>query len=527
MSLVFDLSKDCLARLKNVVSSEKLLLHEEVALFQWKDELGRLRVWAKNVGAHQTGQFSLDYRLRDASHLKDQTLKLLKRITDVLSELSEVLDEPHDEVEAGKYHEEAGEWGASEDTTEITEIYRSLVKTITNLYQVSMAIRQPSQHDRFIEMTKRDAEPFRFWAAQHVSHKHPHADQFLIDRLGSAMAKQWAILKYRRKKQIKISHQMDNAEGEAYVKAFDDSSQLPLEAASSELPHAKTSPDEQEAIKVPVLPNEGANNTPFECPYCFFVITISDSRAWAHHVFRDLMPYMCVFPDCSTSYRSYESRREWYHHIQEKHTVGSGTNESYECCLCRQTLLPVLTFKRHVGRHLEDLALFVLSRTPQPKANLFGSDQSKGKESLDDSRSRLVSEPYVKEGLPLTGGEESIPQSCSESSNPWTEPESIDRETNSTQDSGPEQESYPREKEFTKASSEHSEGLNQISEGLHTGVRASVDELLVSRKRWTSEGLESNEATRLGDGGDPCLLGALTNKAQTWTRVGVVNGEMP
>jgi hypothetical protein len=52
-----------------LIDSEWLAQFEtEVSVRKWEDELGRLRVWAANIGAHQSGQSSLDYRLRDASH---------------------------------------------------------------------------------------------------------------------------------------------------------------------------------------------------------------------------------------------------------------------------------------------------------------------------------------------------------------------------------------------------------------------------------------------------------------------------
>lgn len=41
------------------------------------DELGRLRVWAANIGAHRTGRISLDFRLRDAPHIRTQIQGLL------------------------------------------------------------------------------------------------------------------------------------------------------------------------------------------------------------------------------------------------------------------------------------------------------------------------------------------------------------------------------------------------------------------------------------------------------------------
>ena len=50
------------------------------------DEFGRFSVWAGDVGAHQTGRASLDYRLREASHIHLQ-------LTELLEELREDLDE--------------------------------------------------------------------------------------------------------------------------------------------------------------------------------------------------------------------------------------------------------------------------------------------------------------------------------------------------------------------------------------------------------------------------------------------------
>jgi len=50
------------------------------------DEMGRFRVWATHAGAHQTGEDSLDYRLREALHIH-------KRVAELLEELSEGLED--------------------------------------------------------------------------------------------------------------------------------------------------------------------------------------------------------------------------------------------------------------------------------------------------------------------------------------------------------------------------------------------------------------------------------------------------
>lgn len=57
---------------------------EQIPLPKVKDELSRFKVWSGNIGAHRSGRSSLDYRLRDASHLR-------KRIIDLLEDLNESL----------------------------------------------------------------------------------------------------------------------------------------------------------------------------------------------------------------------------------------------------------------------------------------------------------------------------------------------------------------------------------------------------------------------------------------------------
>ena len=55
---------------------EKSTAHQAVAQ-GILDEFGRFRVWAGNAGAQETGRASLDYRLREASHIYDELIKLL------------------------------------------------------------------------------------------------------------------------------------------------------------------------------------------------------------------------------------------------------------------------------------------------------------------------------------------------------------------------------------------------------------------------------------------------------------------
>jgi hypothetical protein len=55
-----------------------------ISLSGVKDELGRFKVWVGNIGAHRTGRSSLDHRLRDASHIRKQVVRLLEDLAESL-----------------------------------------------------------------------------------------------------------------------------------------------------------------------------------------------------------------------------------------------------------------------------------------------------------------------------------------------------------------------------------------------------------------------------------------------------------
>lgn len=49
----------------------------DVARQKLLDEFARFKLWTGNIGAHRRGRSSLDWRLRDASHLRDLVISLL------------------------------------------------------------------------------------------------------------------------------------------------------------------------------------------------------------------------------------------------------------------------------------------------------------------------------------------------------------------------------------------------------------------------------------------------------------------
>ncbi|KAJ5633184.1 hypothetical protein N7490_009523 [Penicillium lividum] len=210
MATISELFQRCQAQFNLTINLHALSDGVEVPLQEWRDELGRFCGWAANIGAHQTILSSLDYLLRDASHIKTQIVTLLNQIQELLTDLKDVLEEQNDkgsQIDGSECL--ASSPGHENSTPEIREFHQGLVETITQLYQMSMIIRKPSQHDRLIGTDKLDSEPFRFWARQHASDKYPSADALAIDRISSAMARQKGVLKYRERHHAKLSQGID------------------------------------------------------------------------------------------------------------------------------------------------------------------------------------------------------------------------------------------------------------------------------------------------------------------------------
>jgi hypothetical protein len=135
MSTISSIVVSCLEELKAIISSGNLKVYSaEVPQALWQDELGRLRVWAANIGAHQTGQSSLDYRLRDASHIKEQTLRVLRRLQRLIQDLQDAI---RSESVSEDLSDSDGEGG---EKSEMQIIYQDLHDTIGHLFQAKVSL---------------------------------------------------------------------------------------------------------------------------------------------------------------------------------------------------------------------------------------------------------------------------------------------------------------------------------------------------------------------------------------------------
>lgn len=185
--------------------------------------------------------------------------------------------------------------------------------------------------------------------------------------------------------------------------------------------------------------SKGYSQGPIKCPCCHVVIEVESVAAWRGHFFRDLRPYACLAQDCRLPDRLYPCRREWAKHMDLAHwrtwicplgcpstrfatatdlrlhmtemhvsstfseqdlaALADLSNEADPakargaCPLCAEAhLMTPKDYQRHVGHHLEQLALFTVS------AALYDADGSEDDQDRD-GESRDAPESHTTSGL--------------------------------------------------------------------------------------------------------------------------------
>ena len=358
----------------------------------WQDELGRLRIWAANVGAHQTNQSSLDYRLRDSSHIRKQIVKLLDKLMKRLQEAGNAINGEGDDLEDSEVESLDGSVSDDEGLqTDVHHLQSSVATLITCLFQMSMLVRKPAQHDVRIGSREIEVAAFETFDKNHVRDKYPKAEDFIVSRLGSGLTRRRKYLRYRERHALKLKQGInaiaevdDNANSGSVLSEtlatdvqdwnvkFDDNAS---QSGFSQTTYAPTLMSGGH-ITIPAPPRSSLGGAPFECPYCYFIIVASSTRSWHGHVFQDLQPYICLEQTCSTSQKLYTTRHEWVHHVNTTHRsedfLVAGTDEQekgWSCILCEEPQKTRQQYDRHIARHLQELALFVLPRNDEESAD--------------------------------------------------------------------------------------------------------------------------------------------------------------
>jgi hypothetical protein len=216
---------------------------------------------------------------------------------------------------------------------ESTALYDSILESITSLFKLSMFIRKSARANKFLRSSKEEKYETRF-DILHVRDKFPYSaqDLGLMEHLGKANARRRQWLLYRKRHREKLAVQFDSRDDKlvneqnlnpsiklvspaheqdlldrrsllsptlsrqdsmtvlsstvastfhgisAETQGVEDNS----DAGFSETSYTESQfgDYEQNTLLVPRPPPESVDQSPFECPYCFEIISITGNRSW-------------------------------------------------------------------------------------------------------------------------------------------------------------------------------------------------------------------------------------------------------
>ncbi|KAF1954595.1 hypothetical protein CC80DRAFT_536757 [Byssothecium circinans] len=247
------------------------------------EEIDRYKLWAGNVGAHQSGKnysLSLDYRLREASFYRDRVIDLLavlerhlqKAITtqqgiqpaydddSVAGSENESLD--FGEIEEVGDNTEGSSWDISDTDSEVSlgEQLRqhsmansastsyapketsgnnfislhAITHTINCLYQ--LPLRRPAPISRIREESEHELRHFEHFDILYVKDKFPLLAEPIAVRLGKLITRRRQLLQYRKGHQEKLQQPSSTGTRPQLTSAFATTNKVkrPVEETPSE-----------------------------------------------------------------------------------------------------------------------------------------------------------------------------------------------------------------------------------------------------------------------------------------------------
>ena len=216
-----------------------------------------------------------------------------------------------------------------EPVSELSQLLLAITEAITSLYKLSIAIRNPTPRDRYAKAASSTPIDVSYDIG-HVYEKFPQvrSKAWLLEKLGRAITRRREFLRYRERHREKIggnirpstglnkrhelaetrrnvtyiepqspvggpvvgvetrsiSHsQLASTKATTYVANLNDK-KLDTQsiAGRSETSYVTSiAEDDSHSVRqIPDPPKESVNGMPFECPYCFTILAIKNTKHW-------------------------------------------------------------------------------------------------------------------------------------------------------------------------------------------------------------------------------------------------------
>ncbi|TVY80276.1 NAP1-binding protein [Lachnellula suecica] len=405
-----------------------------------QDGRAKFKAWGSNIAAfreklHPT---SLEFRLKDAPEIRSRLMQVLVYLQEYLQDAIQIIsgDKPNqewkDELASDSDSEEDSAKETGPDTSEIEELCRAINSSNVNLMKLSMLIRDSSNRDDYLKAASRYSTWDFSQFVGHVREKYGSAkgnNDWLVQRLGKAILRRRQFLRYREEHHGKLTGDW----GEVLEDVAEEKGpEQPKPARTVASTKATTFIVQSEAPKKDGSDFGGSfgsqtsyEATEYEGDGGPTKLTVPPPPKWAFEDVPFQREWVCQY--CQHS--AFNSAAEYTNHMESTHPSILKESQlealllqseepvdkisSTACPLCdeweanlnhskqnaKRLLLnggkvvePYGTtkqFRRHLGRHMEQLALFALPINGEEKLEDDSSDE-------DDQSERSVQEQFEK-----------------------------------------------------------------------------------------------------------------------------------
>ncbi|KAM4065748.1 hypothetical protein HRG_010536 [Hirsutella rhossiliensis] len=186
---------------------------------RFEDETARFKMWSGSLGAHQSGRASLDHRLRETPHLREQVIYLLQDFPQTLLDTLTLLyhEQPYWQKFQASEHElvfSKGDLNDSDDSRfsdsdndyaspgeSLSTICTDVGEATDCLLRLSVAIANPAPHERAHRLGTCPLEDISFYEKHDIRNaqdKFPNMSTELAEILGKPITRRRQYFKYRK-----------------------------------------------------------------------------------------------------------------------------------------------------------------------------------------------------------------------------------------------------------------------------------------------------------------------------------------
>ncbi|KAM0540853.1 hypothetical protein ACHAPJ_013485 [Fusarium lateritium] len=249
----------------------------------------RFSQWVVAASALKKGSESLEYRLRDGSHVRLHIINLTRRVRQLLHDLLAILQGdtiPWDQLSSEEDFS-GDETSPDPPGSELAQIVLHIGRSVEDLFDLNIATHDPAPHGILIRGRSSGVLSFRPEDdTPYLQDKYPTIDRDLARRLSAAISARREYFKYRK---------VLDPDNESFVSksSIEDkaavSSSEPVKTSDNLVGGAESADTDSDTSdtttaagksKLPPLPELARDDNGFKCPYCRVMIRISSAAEW-------------------------------------------------------------------------------------------------------------------------------------------------------------------------------------------------------------------------------------------------------